>query len=165
MKTFGTIALTLSLLISVGCGGKDKKTDTLPQQKAPVVDNSGPAPTVDEQAGGQGNAQQLALEQIIYFEFDKSDLDDAARDRLNKNAEWMREDAARKLTIEGHTDEVGTPDYNLALGERRARTAKDYLVRLGIAAERIEIVTYGEERPTSGEDALNRRSVFIATKK
>ena len=77
----------------------------------------------------------------------------------------MKQDPSRTLTIEGHTDEVGTPEYNLGLGERRARTTKDYLVRLGIQEKRISIITYGEERPAGSEDAQNRRSMFIATKK
>jgi peptidoglycan-associated lipoprotein len=102
---------------------------------------------------------------VIYFEFDKSELSEAARQELANNATWMKEDPKRTLRIEGHTDEVGTPEYNVALGERRARAAKDYLVRLGIDGKRIKIITYGEERPASDDDAQNRRSVFIATNK
>jgi peptidoglycan-associated lipoprotein len=102
---------------------------------------------------------------LLRFAFDSSDLDEAARGKLAENAEWLKKDGARTLTIEGHTDEVGTPEYNLGLGERRARATKDYLVRMGIQEKRISIITYGEERPAGSEDSKNRRSMFIATKK
>ena len=101
---------------------------------------------------------------MIYFDFDRSELSDGSRQSLANNAEWLKESADRKLTIEGHTDEVGTSDYNLALGERRARAAKAYMVRLGITDARIQIITYGEEKPASNDDSENRRSVFVATK-
>ncbi len=158
----------VSLLAVFACGGKEKKKTTAPTpaNAGPSSEGSAAATDTGEVAPASGgSAQSAALQQVVYFEFDNSQLDDAARTRLNDNAAWLREKASRELLIEGHTDEVGTTEYNTALGERRAQAARDYLLRLGIQAGRIKIITYGEEKPASGQDALNRRSVFIATKK
>jgi peptidoglycan-associated lipoprotein len=151
----------LALALLVGCGDDSKKKTTTPS--APVVADT-PAAS-DEPAAAESGPDPASLQATIYFEFDKSELDGAAKAKIEENAKWMKEDPNRVLTIEGHTDEVGTTDYNLALGERRARQTKEYLVALGVDANRIQIITYGEERPASNDDALNRRSMFIATKK
>ena len=155
----------LSFAMAAGCGGKDKKKTAASN----TVSTETPGPeAVSESASNLEGGSDIAsakLQDVLYFAFDSSDLDDDARARLQKNADWMKEDAARVLTIEGHTDETGTTDYNLALGERRARITRDFLVRLGVDAARIQIITYGEERPAGAEDSLNRRSVFVATRK
>jgi peptidoglycan-associated lipoprotein len=164
MRAMKGLFLAFSLVaMAAACGGKDKKKSTT---TADTSDGSGDSsggdttPTKSEQAG-----KSAALQDVIYFAFDSSELDEASRSKLNENADWLKQDPARTLTIEGHTDEVGTPEYNLGLGERRARTTKDYLVRLGVQEKRVSIITYGEERPAGTEDAQNRRSMFIATKK
>jgi peptidoglycan-associated lipoprotein len=136
----------------------------------PALDNaSGGSTTPSNKAWGDDNkgadAKASALQPVIYFEFDSDSLDEASRAKLTENANWLKEDSARVLTIEGHTDESGTTDYNLALGERRARETRDFIIRLGIDGSRVSIITYGEERPASSDDSENRRSVFIATKK
>ncbi|MCA9676602.1 MAG: OmpA family protein [Myxococcales bacterium] len=148
----------------IGCGSKSKPATTTvadtpasDTSKQPTAEAS---PSVDTAA--KDMPDPASLTPTIYFEFDSSNLSEEARNELNENAEWLREDPARTLTIEGHTDPVGTDEYNLGLGERRARAVKDYLVRLGIADKRIEIITYGEERPASDEDAKNRRAVFVS---
>ena len=102
-----------------------------------------------------------------YFNYDEATLDGAAQDALQNSATWLKgEGAAYNLLIEGHCDERGTEQYNLALGDRRANTAKDYLVTLGINAGRIRTVSYGEERPfDNGHDdgawAKNRRAHIV----
>jgi peptidoglycan-associated lipoprotein len=103
-----------------------------------------------------------------FFAYDASTLDSASQSALNSSATWLksREGAAYNLLIEGHTDERGTEQYNLALGDRRANTAKEYLVTLGIPANRIRTVSYGEERPFeagSNESAWaqNRRAHLV----
>ena len=103
----------------------------------------------------------------VFFDFDKSELRSDARDQLQTNYRWLGENQSRKLTIEGHCDERGTNEYNLALGERRAKTARDYIVNLGAIASRINTVSYGEERPFTNahtEEAWsqNRRAHFVA---
>lgn len=102
----------------------------------------------------------------VYFEYDRSELRPEARSQLSQNAEWLRENAEYVATIEGHCDERGTSEYNLALGERRANAAKSYLVSLGIDADRLNTISYGEERPVCNQSSescwqRNRRAHFI----
>ena len=102
----------------------------------------------------------------VFFGFDKSDLTTEAQATLNRQAAWLKKYATAKVTIEGHCDERGTREYNLALGERRATAAKNYLVAAGIPAARISTVSYGKERPAvvgSNEAAWaqNRRDVTV----
>ncbi len=148
--------------LASGCGDKAKKKTVA---STPIATEA-PGPAVeDEPTPEEATASAANLQDVLYFAFDSSDLDDDARGRLQNNADWMKEDASRVLTVEGHTDEAGTTDYNLALGERRARITKEYLVRLGVDGARVQIITYGEERPAGTEDSKNRRSVFVATRK
>ena len=102
----------------------------------------------------------------VFFATNKSTLTTASRDTLRKQAAWMRKKKDLKFSIEGHADERGTREYNLALGERRANAVKDYLMTYGIAGNRISVISYGKERPVnSGSNPLawsqNRRSVTI----
>ena len=102
----------------------------------------------------------------VFFATNKSTLTTASRDTLRKQAAWMRKKKDLTFTIEGHADERGTREYNLALGERRANAAKDYLMTYGISSDRISVLSYGKERPVdSGSNPLawskNRRSVTV----
>ncbi|HEV7241281.1 MAG TPA: OmpA family protein [Thermoanaerobaculia bacterium] len=111
--------------------------------------------------------QQKGYIRDAYFNYDEATLDGAAQEALQNSATWLKGDgAAYNLLIEGHCDERGTEQYNLALGDRRANTAKDYLATLGINAGRIRTVSYGEERPfDNGQDdaawAKNRRAHIV----
>ena len=102
----------------------------------------------------------------VFFATNKSTLTTASRDTLRAQAAWMRKKKDLTFTIEGHADERGTREYNLALGERRANAAKDYLMTYGISGSRLSVISYGKERPVnSGSDPLawsqNRRSVTV----
>ena len=102
----------------------------------------------------------------VFFATNKSTLTTASRDTLRKHAAWMRKKSDLSFTIEGHADERGTREYNLALGERRANTVKDYLMTYGISGSRLSVISYGKERPVnSGSNPLawsqNRRSVTV----
>ncbi|MBI3584569.1 MAG: peptidoglycan-associated lipoprotein Pal [Nitrospinae bacterium] len=106
----------------------------------------------------------------IHFDFDKSDIKTDAREALQKNADWLQKNPDIKIQIEGHCDERGTAEYNLALGERRAMSTKKYLISLGISADRIYTISYGEELPIDpnhSEDAWakNRRAHFLVITK
>jgi peptidoglycan-associated lipoprotein len=106
----------------------------------------------------------------VYFDFDKYDLKPEARDRLAKNAKFMRDYPTVQVNIEGHCDERGTNEYNIALGDRRANAAADYLGSLGITGSRMRTVSYGEEAPVCRESneacwAENRRARFVITAK
>jgi peptidoglycan-associated lipoprotein len=102
----------------------------------------------------------------VYFGFDRYDLTEEGRATLKANVEWLKSNPAALLQIEGHCDERGTADYNLALGAKRAQTAKDYMVTLGISAERLTTISYGAEIPSCMEHtedcwAQNRRARFV----
>ena len=102
----------------------------------------------------------------VFFATNKSTLTTASRDTLRKQAAWMRKKKDVTVSVEGHADERGTREYNLALGERRANTVKDYLLTYGISGNRISVISYGKERPVnSGSSPLawsqNRRSVTV----
>jgi len=102
----------------------------------------------------------------IHFEFDRSDIRPGDRRILDANAAWLKENGKQIVLIEGHCDERGTNEYNLGLGDRRARATMNYLVGQGVQSNRITIVSYGEERPTCNEKseacwARNRRAAFL----
>lgn len=105
----------------------------------------------------------------VFFDFDKSTLREDAKKTLNENIAWLKANPDIRIVVEGHCDERGTNEYNLALGERRAKAVRDYLVAGGIDAKRISTISYGEERPfVLGHDEsawkFNRRAHFVATK-
>ena len=124
--------------------------------------------TVDDVYTGTDTVEFLAkgVPDRIFFATNKSKLTTASRDTLRKQATWMRKNKDVTVTVEGHADERGTREYNLALGERRANAAKDYLMTYGISSDRISVLSYGKERPVdSGSNPLawskNRRSVTV----
>ncbi len=104
--------------------------------------------------------------QDIHFAYDSFELSSEARDILRANATWLQKNAQAKVEVEGHCDERGTVEYNLALGAKRARAARDYLVSLGVAPERLSTISYGEELPLCKESnescwQQNRRAHFL----
>ena len=117
---------------------------------------------------GNDTVEYLAtgVKDRVFFATNKSTLTTASRDTLRKQAAWMRKKKDLTFTVEGHADERGTREYNLALGERRANAVKDYLMTYGISSNRLSVISYGKERPVnSGSTPLawsqNRRSVTI----
>tara|TARA_B100000586_G_scaffold238828_1_gene190799 strand:+ start:71 stop:550 length:480 start_codon:yes stop_codon:yes gene_type:complete len=120
---------------------------------------------------GSDTIEYLAsgVQDRVFFATNKSVLTTAARDVLRKQAAWMRKSKNISVAIEGHADERGTREYNLALGERRANAVKDYLMTYGISGGRLSVISYGKERPVdSGSSPLawskNRRSVTVKAK-
>lgn len=183
MATVWVSALALGVVLT-GC--PKKKPATVPDDMSNTMPAPAPAPQevakpatpapVDEEPSpwdkdlqtAQDEAERLGLIGDVYFDFDKYELKAEARTRLEKNAAFMRDKPQFVFTIEGHCDERGTAEYNLALGERRASAARDYLVSLGISSNRLRIVTYGKEFPFDpGHDeaawARNRRAHFVIT--
>jgi peptidoglycan-associated lipoprotein len=141
---------------TAGSGGSGAAASTAPAAAAP---RTGPVP---------GSQQDLVVNvgDRVFFDLDKSDLKPEARRTLERQAAWLKQYGNVSVTIEGHCDERGTREYNLALGDRRAKAASNYLVSLGIAANRIRTISYGKERPAvlgSNEAAWsqNRRSVTV----
>ena len=124
--------------------------------------------TVDDVYTGTDTVEYLAkgVPDRVFFATNKSKLTTRSRDTLRKQATWLRENSGITVVLEGHADERGTREYNLALGERRANAAKDYLMTYGVSASRISVISYGKERPVdSGSNPLswskNRRSVTV----
>ena len=139
---------------------QDTVVPTPTPSPAPAPVASGPRP------GSQAHFVANISSDRIFFDTDKSDVDDADKATLQSQAAWLRQFPAARVTIEGHADERGTREYNLALGERRANAAKNFLASLGIDAGRMTTISYGKERPEalgSDEDAWakNRRAVSI----
>ena len=179
------IALAV-VTLSVACSKKPPVTAPLPPPPPPPTTPAPPPPpppppppaaapkplTEDEVFAKKTLAELNAEKPLedVYFDYDKADLKADARASLSKNAEWMKRWAATKILVEGHCDSRGTNEYNLALGEKRAAAVRDYLTGLGIAADRIQIITKGEESPfcldeTESCFAQNRRGHFILSAK
>ncbi|MGE4313681.1 MAG: peptidoglycan-associated lipoprotein Pal [Pseudobdellovibrionaceae bacterium] len=124
-------------------------------------------------AGVNGTAMPGTQEDLVqnvgdrvFFAYDSSDLSGEARSTLDRQAAWLNQYPNLSVTIEGHTDERGTREYNLALGERRANAVRNYLIASGVAANRVNVISYGKERPVVfGTDtesfAQNRRGVTV----
>lgn len=115
-----------------------------------------------------GTQQDLAqnVGDRIFFAYDSYDLSPEARATLDRQAQWLNQYGQLSITIEGHADERGTREYNIALGEKRANAVKNYLTGLGVSASRLSVISYGKERPeipdaTPGAWAQNRRSVTV----
>ena len=151
------IAVAGALLMLAACS-------SAPEQ--PVGGPSGPGGPVSGSRFGPGSQQDLAATagDRVFFEYDQSDISPEGQQILQRQAEWLKRYANVGVTIEGHCDERGTREYNLALGERRAQAVKNVLVALGIPASRISTISYGKERPEiphSDETsyAQNRRGV------
>jgi peptidoglycan-associated lipoprotein len=124
---------------------------------------------LEEEAIAARNAALSAIGEQIYFDFDQSDLRSEAREVLNRKAEVLRDYPDIRIRIEGHADERGTVEYNLALGEKRARAVRDYLANLGVGSDRLRTASYGKERPLDATSsaaawAANRRAHFAVSR-
>ena len=179
------VAVTLALAVTAGCGKKKVATGPQPPpaEEAPVVTPKPPPPT-ERVEDRTPVAQPLADESItnkslddlnrdsplkpVFFPLDSAELDETGRAIAQANAGVLKKYSAWGITIEGHCDERGTAEYNLALGERRAVAVKTYLSSLGVSPDRIRTVSYGKEFPFDmghSEDAWakNRRGHFVIT--
>lgn len=123
-----------------------------------------PPPPPPEPKEEKVEVKEIVLEPT-YFDFDKFDLRPGDREILNRNIQALRENPEAKIRVEGNCDERGTVEYNLALGDKRARAAKDYLVKLGVAEDRISIISYGKEKSNRCKNdacwSKDRRADFV----
>jgi len=176
MKT-NTIKMAALLLVSTAlvAGCSKKKVDVLP----PAAEGTDYGQTPADPNAGTGQivpgSQEDFLQQVgqfgdrILFETDRFNVDVEDQAVLQRQAQWLAQYPNTRAIVEGHADERGTRDYNLALGERRANSAKNYLVSIGVDASRIQTVSYGKERPSAlGSDeqawAQNRRAVTVTVR-
>lgn len=169
MKKFITLLLTVVTLLCVvlisGCA-KDPVVEPIDAeaQNEAVQKKQAPQNLDDEDIQDHTTVTNVELERV-YFSFDQFTLTNKARSVLDANAVILKSSPALKVSIEGHCDSRGSDEYNLALGERRAHVVKNYLVSLGIAPDRFETISYGEELPadsamTESAWAMNRRAEF-----
>lgn len=171
-----TVFVGFAALMAAGCAKEEvvKKDEPVVQEQtvkqaepvAPAPQPAAPSPQPVQEQVVVKPAEAIVLE-TVYFDFDRSDLRQDARDTLSKNAETLLQRAANaQIRIEGHADERGSDEYNMALGDRRAKSAAKYLTNLGVKADRITTVSYGEEKPAvQGSDeaawSKNRRAEFM----
>ena len=189
MKRFvGSGALVLAIALTVSACGKKNIPPPDPAPTAPASTETKPAappapppppaaptpatPTEDE-LFAKKTLKELNDEKPladVFFGYDQTNLSDEARASLSKNLEWLKRWTSTRIMVEGHADSRGTNEYNLALGERRAAAVREYLVSLGLAADRITVVSKGEEQPFCSEETescwqRNRVGHFIITAK
>lgn len=165
MKIARALIITTALVAVAGCGKKPPKELPPAPQETPTAEAPPPA-DMGAVPGSQAHFVANVSSDRIFFDTDKSDVDAPSRATLQSQAGYLKQYANVRVTIEGHADERGTREYNLALGERRANAAKNYLASLGIDAGRISTISYGKERPDAlGSDeaswAKNRRAVTV----
>lgn len=165
-----TLILGAALLATAGCA--KKRPEVLPPAPGEAAP-ANPGGTAPDSTVGTGvvpgsaeDFRRSVQSDTVNFALDSVDIDPQARAILDTQAQWLTQYANVRITIEGHCDERGTREYNLALGDRRANSAKNYLVARGISAERITTISYGKERPLAmGSDegawAQNRRAVTV----
>jgi len=163
-----TAGLLVALLMALGCSSR-KQVSTAqvepPPPPATTQQETTPPPPPATQTESEPETRTTLAD--AFFDFDEASLRADAKTALENNAKWMEKNSGVNVIVEGHCDERGSVEYNLALGERRAKAAKEYLVSYGIAAGRLTTISYGKERPFDpGHDenawAQNRRAHFVA---
>jgi len=164
-----TLMLASCAKKQVGTGEAAKAPAAVTKSAAPGAAATGPAAAKAAQVDPLAGQVKAFESEHIYFDYDKAELKAEAQAILKKKAEWLRANSQYKLKIEGNCDERGTNEYNLALGDRRAKAAEKFLTALGIAKGKITTISYGEERPADpghNEKAWskNRRDEFKLSK-
>jgi peptidoglycan-associated lipoprotein len=163
------VAIVVGLSVGTGCGPKKKQ--------GLGTDEYGTGGVGEEGLGGRGSLDQAQAGKLggaggplddLYFDYDSFDLDEEARSVLKRNADWLGQNRGARVEVEGHCDDRGTVEYNLALGAKRAAAAKSYLVSLGLSADRLTTISYGEELPLCHDPTedcwqRNRRAHFVVS--
>jgi peptidoglycan-associated lipoprotein len=172
MKNLWALILVSSMILA-GCATKQVANDNAVEEAAPVAEQTAPveveqepapeppAPVAEEPAPAVKRAAEK-----IFFAFDSYNLTPSSQEALEANVEWLQSQPETRILIEGHADERGSEKYNLALGEKRAKAARNYLVAHGISPDRISVVSYGEQGANHGVAsetvwATDRRAEFV----
>jgi len=183
-------AIALAAVVGVSACGKKKvvpvppaappapaeqprTTPTPPPPPPPAPPEAAPRPLTEDEIFAKATLDELNAQKQLgdaFFDLDSQQVRDDAKGVLQKNAAWMKRWPSTKVMVEGHADSRGTAEYNLALGERRASAVRDYLVNLGVGADRVTLVSKGKEAPVCSEEAescwsQNRRGHFVITAK
>lgn len=170
--------LTLAaVLLLISCEAKKRNNnmeedymveEEVVEQPYETVDSEEQAEEINEQTEAeiQEQVEEVEVQDRVFFAYDSAQLTSAAKEILDVQSQWLKSDTSIKITIEGHCDERGTREYNIALGEKRANSAKNYLISKGVDSSRIKTISYGKERPaffgnTEAIFAKNRRAVTV----
>ena len=181
MKKLTVLFVSLLLVFSLFSSCRKKVEETPPPppqvQEQPKVEKVEKPPAkpelTEEEIFEQKTLEEINAEkplEMVYFDFDKYFIREDAKPVLRDNAQWLKKWDGVRILIEGHCDERGTEEYNLALGEKRAKSARDYLISLGISPDRMEIISYGKSQPIDpGHNEVawqkNRRAQFTIIEK
>src|ERR1700743_3751121 len=156
-------------LVLGACTHKQEAVNTAPPPAPPPqAMSSAPAPVTSSIMPGSAQDFRVNVGDTVHFAFDQYNVEDSDKSILGRQAAWLQKYPSVRVTIEGHCDERGTREYNLALGARRANAVKEFLVSQGVSTGRVETVSYGKERPMCTESseacwAQNRRGVTVLT--
>lgn len=180
MKKVVIVVVCISVLFLFSFCGKKKAKVEPPVQEGPVVEKIEEKPPVVEKPtlSEEEMFEQKSIDELnktgvlkrVHFDFDRYFIREDMKPNLQANADWLLKHRSVEIMVEGHCDERGTVEYNIALGEKRAESAKNYLTSLGVASDKIRIISYGKNRPlVAGVDETswyqNRRAEFVITKK
>jgi peptidoglycan-associated lipoprotein len=157
-----------AVLVLGACTHKQEAVNTAPPPAPPPASQPAPAPVTSRIIPGSAEDFRVNVGDTVHFAFDQYNVEDNDRQILSRQAAWLAKYPSVRVTVEGHCDERGTREYNLALGARRANAVKEFLVSQGVSTARVETVSYGKERPicTQSDDACwaqNRRGVTTIT--
>ncbi len=167
-KSAYILTMALTLILTSACGSKKKAGEGVAVGDAnPDAGISAKEMTFDPMGSDSGSISGLTT---VYFDYDQANLTADSRKQIAQNAEWVKSNPNVSVQVEGHCDNRGTVEYNIALGERRAISVKNYLVSLGIDSKRLSVISYGKERPVAQGDteaalAKNRRANFVPVPK
>jgi len=173
MRSLNPMTLLLTLLLSislVGCGSSKKKAGAGNESSSSTQDTDMGAENRSLEINGDSDAGKAGPLSTVYFAFNSASLSSKSRSVLKANADFLKGSDSVEIQVEGHCDERGGVQYNLALGEKRAQAVKQYLVSMGVSSARVSTISFGKERPISfGHDELawnkNRRANFVVTAK
>ncbi|MDG1751978.1 MAG: peptidoglycan-associated lipoprotein Pal [Thalassotalea sp.] len=175
-KTVKALAIALPMMALAACSSNSEtdeqsQVDTNAQTQTSTTEQDNVQVTAAQRAAEieeqkRQEIERLRSEHIVYFDFDKSSVSGEFSAILDAHAKFLNENSSVSVLVEGHADERGTPEYNIALGERRAKAVVTYLENMGVAASQLTVVSYGEEKPmvkdrSESAFAKNRRAVLV----
>lgn len=168
-KKISMLALVLSSLAFIGCSSAPSESDTILEDASPTFgsfDDESVSFASDAGLNDDSDSGKAGSLQTVYFDFNSSNLSMSTQNQLSTNAQYLIDNPSVMVQVEGHADERGSSQYNLALGERRASAVRDYLMAQGVDSARISTISYGKEKPLAyGHDedswAKNRRANFV----
>jgi peptidoglycan-associated lipoprotein len=155
-------------LVLGACTHKQEAVNTAPPPAPPPASQPAPAPVTSSIIPGSAEDFRVNVGDTVHFAFDQYNVEESDKSVLSRQAAWLQKYPSVRVTIEGHCDERGTREYNLALGARRANAVKEFLVSQGVSTGRVETISYGKERPTCTDSSescwsQNRRGITVIT--